>query len=233
LPAADVGQQHKTLGGLELLASQGLQRLKPDLAMMEMMGIRRIANRAFLMTRQYMSLPQTIELVASESQLKQYNLSRIYKMQPYQLIGGVNFFCTGLSESIDKMQNIDKALKFMDILQKTTPGNPFIQFLTKKIALWLGFEDAEQFAETIPPTPFPPAGSPSTIAPPVPPGLPMPMRPSMAPGSPGAPPGLPVMPPRSPMVPPAQGLPPQLLNLIAQRMMMARQGMPLPGARPV
>ena len=147
LPTADINQQHKTLGGMELLASQGLQRLKPDLSMMEIMGIRRLANRAFLMTRQFMTLPQTIELIASEDQLKQFNLSRIYKMEPNQLIGGVNFFCTGLSESIDKIQSIDKALKFMEVLQKTSPGNPFIFYLTKKIALWLGFEDADKFLQ--------------------------------------------------------------------------------------
>lgn len=159
LPTADVRQQHSTLGGIELLQGQGLQRLKPDLSMMEIMGIRQIANRAFLLTRQFMDLPQTVELVASDDKLKQLNLQKIYTMQPYQLMGGVNFFCTGLSESIDKIQNIDKAIKFMEVLQKTSPGNPFIMYLTKRIALWLGFEDAESFMNNIPTGTVPPQGT--------------------------------------------------------------------------
>jgi hypothetical protein len=192
--------------------------------MMEIMGIRRIANRAFMLSRQFMSLPQAIELVASEDKLKQFNLQKIYKMEPYQLIGGVNFFCTGLAESIDKMQNIDKALKFMEVLQKTTPGNPFIQYLTKKIALWLGFEDAEQFLSAIPMAPQGgmPQGAP--VPPGVPPGMPMPPQ-----GMPPVPPNQmpmvrPGMPPQGgPMPQQGQGLPPQLLMQIISQMQQGRR----------
>lgn len=205
LPTADIKQQHSTLGGMELLMGQGLQRLKSDLSMIEIMGIRRLANRAFLLTRQFMSLPQTIELVASEDKLKQFNLSRIYKMEPLQLMGGVNFFCTGLSESIDKIQNIEKALKFMEVLQKTSPGNPFIQYLTKKIALWLGFEDAEQFLSNIPMIQQPQQAMP---------GLPMQGQGQGQPPMPNQPMPIPI-----PMQQPQGGLPPQLLQLIVQSMM--------------
>ena len=227
LPTADIKEQHKTLGGMELLVGQGVQRLKPDLSMMEIMGVRRIANRAFLLTRQFMSLPQTIELIASESQLKQFNLQKIYKMTPQQLIGGVNFFCTGLSESIDKMQNIDKALKFMEILQKTSPGNPFIQYLTQKIALWLGFEDAEKFIESsMPMAQGMPQGAPQGAIPGQMPPQGMPM-----PAPQGIPQGMPPMPPQGA----GQGLPPQILQMIAMRMAQAQaqaqgqgQGQPNP-----
>ena len=212
LPTADVGQQHKTLGGMELLVSQGTQRLKPDLSMMELMGIRKMAERGLILTRQFMTRNESIELLASESELKQASLSKIYSMTPKQLMGGVNFITTGLSESIDKMQNIDKALKFMEILQKATPGHPFVNYLIKRIALWLGFEDADVFFgnmnnQTIPMTP---QQMPNQI-----PGVNIPGQP-MGGGVPIPTPNVPMMPPQQGI--PGQGLPPQLLALIAQQM---------------
>lgn len=205
LPTADVGQQHKTLGGLELLVSQGVQRLKPDLVAMEMMGIRRMANRAFLLTRQFMTKEETIELIAPANVLQQMQIDKVYTMNPKQLMGGVNFFCTGLSESVEKMQNIDKALKFMEILTKLTPGHPFISYLIKRIALWLGFEDAENFFGDQP-------------------GM---HGQGLLPGMPpqGIPPGMPAPAMPQPPIPPqgGGGLPPEMIAMIQQGMMNQNQ----------
>jgi hypothetical protein len=225
LPPSDNRQQPDTLGGMQINLSQSIQRLKPDLTMMEMMGIRRIANRAFLLTRQFFSKPEAIEIIASEDKLKQYELSKIYTMTPKDIIGDLHFFCIGLSESVDKMQNIDKALKFMEILQKTTPGHPFINYLIKKIAFWLGFEDAGKFFETLPMAPGMPQISPQMPqgGANMPPGIPMPPPQGNMPIPPNM---LPMARPPMPMMPPqgqGQGLSPQLLQMIVQRMMMQRQ----------
>ncbi len=147
MPTADTSEQHDTLGGMQLLLSQSVQRLKPDLTMMEMQGIRKIANRAFLLTRQFMSLPETIEIIASDDQKKQFGLQKIYKLSPEQIIGKVKFHCTGMSESIEKAQNIDKLLKYAEVTGKI-PGMQMVtnyQGIAKRIGLWLGFEDIQDF----------------------------------------------------------------------------------------
>ena len=47
LPAENPRNQPDTLGGMQLVIGQSAQRLKPDLLMMEAMGIRKMANRGF------------------------------------------------------------------------------------------------------------------------------------------------------------------------------------------
>jgi hypothetical protein len=214
LPTENPRNRPDTLGGMQQELGQAVAKLKPDLSMMEIMGIRKIADRALLLTRQFMTKEETIEIIASESQLKQFNIAKIYTMTPEQLMGSVRFFCTGLSESLDKMQNIDKALKFMEILQKTAPGHPFVNFLIKKIAFWLGFEDAGEFFDNMP------------MLPAMPPGLP----PGLPPGAQGGaiiPGGIPM--PVPPGMPPPGGnggrLSPELLAMIAQN--IARGGQPV------
>lgn len=189
LPVADDRKQHDTLGGMQLLIGQASARLKPDLIMMEMMGIRQIANRAFLLTRQFYSEPKMIELMASQEELQKHQVKKMYELSPGEIIGKMNFYCTGLSESIDRAQNIDKLIKYAEVTGKI----PAMQAITnyqnigKRIALWLGFEDVEDFVNMNPDNPYaPPAPQPQ------PQGLP-----GQVPGVPGLPPGI-----------PPQGLPP-------------------------
>ena len=228
LPTADNTQQHKTLGGLEILVGQGLARLKPDLQMMEMMGIRKIANRAFLLTRQFLTQPEAIELMAPEDKLKQLNLSKIYKLTPREIIGSVHFFCTGLSETVDKLQNIEKLLKFTEVTGKIPQMSQIINYqeIAKQIATWLGFEDIDRFIQEPPPIMQP-------RQPPQQPGIPgMPgqgLPPQVVPmAMPGIPAGISAWPPMPPQLPiggnggpPAglpPGLPPFLALAIAQRL---------------
>lgn len=146
LPTADTSQQHKTLGGLEILVGQGLSRLKPDLQMMEIMGVRAIANRAFIMTRQYFTQPQMIELMAPEDKLRQMNVDKMYKLTPREITEDIHFFCTGLSESMDKAQNVEKLLKFVEISGKIPQMAAIVNYaeIGKQIATWLGLEDADK-----------------------------------------------------------------------------------------
>lgn len=194
LPTADVKQQHDTLGGMQLLMSQSAQRLRPDLVMMEIMGVRRAANRAFLLTRQFMSKPETIELLASQDQLKQQQIDKVYTITPDQIIKKANFHCVGLSESIDKAQNIDKLMRFAEATGKVPPMQMVTNYqgIMKRIALWLGFEDIEDFVLMNPMNPL------------------APIQPGGVQGAPGqqAPPGA--------LPQPAGGLPPQLIAQIAQ-----------------
>jgi len=205
-----------------LLIGQAAQRLKPDLIMMEMMGIRKMANRAMIMTRQFFSEPKAIELIASQDELKKASLTKIYTMTPEELIGKVNFHSTGLSESLDKSQNIDKLLKYAEVTAKI----PAMQAITnyenigKRIGLWLGFEDIDDFILLNPQDPYQP------VQPPAPIPTPGPALPGV-PGVPGFPPGVPPpgpLPGAPAAVPvgvtnqanPGQGLPPELLQLIVQ-----------------
>ena len=228
LPTENLKNQPDTLGGMQQNLGQAVARLKPDLSMMEIMGIRKIADRALLLTRQFMTANEVIEIIASEDQRKQFNIGKIYTMTPKELIGSVRFFCTGLSESLDKLQNIDKLLKYAEMTSKVPQmaQTTNYQAIARRIALWLGFEDVEEFVLT-PPMGMPqgmPQGLPQAGqgAPNMPPGIPMP-----APQ--GLPQGMPPIPQnRLPMIPPQQGqggqsLPPQLLAMIVQ-MMQRRQG---------
>lgn len=233
LPTANKKDQHDTLGGMQLLIGQAAQRLKPDLTMMELMGIRKIANRAFLLTRQFLTKEEAIELIASADQRKQFHLDKIYKITPDKIIGKANFHCTGLSESIEKSQNIDKLMKYAEVTGKIPPMQEVTNYqgIAKQIALWLGFENVEDFVQDPmefkppppPPQPTAPPGMPPGLPPGVPPGMPQGMPPPMPQPMP--------MPQRPPMPmpppqggpPPGRGLPPQILQAIVQQMMMRNQ----------
>jgi hypothetical protein len=185
--------------------AQAIAKLKPDLSMMEIMGIRVMANRGFLLTRQFMTKNETIELVASEDQLKQFNIGKIYTMTPKELMGSVNFFCTGVSESLDKLQNIDKLLKFAEVTSKIPAMQAIINYqaIGKRIALWLGFEDVDNFINfTAPMLPMSQKNSGMLVPP-----RPMLSRWAIPPGGNG------------------RGLPPELLTLIAQRMRQPQPNM--------
>jgi len=215
LPTENKKNEPDTLGGMQQNLSQAVSRLKPDLSMMEIMGIRVMANRAFLLSRQFMSREETIELVASEDKLKQLGVDKIYKMTPKELIGSAHFVCTGLSESIDKNQNIDKLIKYAEMTSKIPEMRQITNYqaIAKRIALWLGFEDVDSFINPVQPVALP--GSPAT------PGMPQ------LPGNQARLPQPAVnQPPRLPMPSPQPqqrgGLPPQLSALIAQRMQQAQ-----------
>lgn len=200
-PAADKKQMHDTLGGMQLMLSQSIQKLRPDLAMMEMMGIRRAANRAFLMTRQNVTKPMMIELVASQEDKQKLGLvDSIYELSPRQIIGKVNFYCTGLSESIEKGQNIDKLMKFAEMTAKIPPLQMITNYqgIAKRIGLWLGFEDIQEFIKM---NPFDPLAA-------------QPQQPQGAPGQQGQP----GQPGQQPQGGGNGGLPPQVLAQIASRM---------------
>ena len=227
LPVSDERKQHDTFGGMQLLVGQALQRLKPDLVMMEMMGIRMMANRAFLLTRQFFTQAKAIELMASQEELKKHQVKKIYTISPQDIIGKVNFYCTGLSESIDKAQNIDKLLKYAEVTGKIPAMQAITNYenIAKKIALWLGFEDVEDFIQVNPDNPYQPKQQPAPVG--IPPmGMPG-MPPQGMPGVPmpipqgvpmGVPQGIPLSPQGVPQVPPGAlpQIPPEILQMIMQ-----------------
>ena len=229
LPTENLKGQADTLGGMQQNLSQSMSRLKPDLAMMETMGVRRIADRALLLSRQFMTQNEAIEIIATQDQMKQLNIGKIYTMTPKELMGSVKFFCTGLSESIDKLQNIDKLIKYAEMTAKVPAMQQITNYqaIAKRIALWLGFEDVSEFVNMTPVVPGMPPGMPPQnvsapagggMVPNIPTSLPAPTPnvPMVRPPMPGMPQGMPQG--------QGQGLPPQLLQLIIQQM-MARQMM--------
>lgn len=196
LPTADVGQQHNTLGGMEILTSSALQRLKPDLEAIEEAGIRQMANRGFLMTMQNFSKPEAIELVASKDQRDRLHLEKIYKLQPGEIRKKVNFYCTGVNESVEKDQNMQRLVQYLQVVSKLEPMQKVINFqnIARRIALWLGFEDVEDFIQMNPLAPLQEALG---IQPPGQ-GAPRPGQPGAQPGGQGG------------------GLPPEMIQKIAQ-----------------
>lgn len=212
LPTADEKQAHETLGGLQLMLGQANQRLKPDMSAMEQMGIRRIANRAFMMTRQFFTKPQAIELMATNEELRRFSLDRIYTFTPQDVIGNVNFICTGLAETIEKAKKIDTLIKYAELTSKIPPMQMITNYqgIAKRIALWLGFENIEDLVIGLNPmdplAPFMPPMMPGML----PPGVPPPGSPPAGPPRPGQ---------GAPQPRPQQGQPPQ----------GAPPGMPPPG----
>lgn len=158
LPSADQSQVPDTLGGMKLQLGASLQRLKPDLVMMEFMGIRKMANRAFLLTRQFYTEAEAVELIASQDQKTKFQLQKVYRVQPEQIMEKLNFHSTGLSETLDKSQDIDKLIKYAEVTSKI----PAMQAVTnyqgigKKVALLLGFEDVEDLVLMNPNNPLAP-----------------------------------------------------------------------------
>ncbi len=185
-PTEDISQQHKTKGGMQLLLSQAVQKLRPDLLMMEIMGIRRMANRAFLLTMQYFSEPKMIKLMASQEEKRKLRLGELYSLTPGEIKQNVNFVCTGLSESLEKIEKIEKLLRFAEISAKIPPLQAIVNYqgIGKQVALYLGFENIEDLIMMGEGNPLEPTGPPQ--------GMPgMPRAQGMPPGSQGAPQGIP------------------------------------------
>ena len=169
-PVNDISQQHKTKGGMQLLLSQAVQKLKPDLLMMEMMGIRRMANRGFLLTMQYFSEPKMIKLMASQDQKKRLRLREMYFLTPDEIKQNVNFICTGISENAEKQEKIEQLVNFMGISAKILPLQAITNYqgIGKQIALYLGFENIEDLinmGEGDPLAPSPVQGMPQGMGP--------------------------------------------------------------------
>ena len=224
LPAENPKNRPDTLGGMQQDLGQALSKLKPDIQMMEVMGIRRIANRAFLLTRQFFTKEEAIELMAPEDKLKQMGLEKIYKLSPSEIIGNVHFFSTGLSEVADKAQNIDKLLKFTEISGKIPQMAQMMNYqeIGRQIGTWLGLEDIDRFLSAVPnpPVPQPQAQPPMSMPQPMP--MPQPPAPMMPTGGNG---GMPPAPP---------GVNPILAQLLLQRMRGMQGGQPpIPQGVPV
>lgn len=223
LPVEDKKNQPDTLGGMQQNLGQASIRLKPDLSMMEIMGIRRMADRALIMSRQYMTQNETVEILASEDQRKQLQIDKFYTMTPKELMGSIKFFATGLSESLDKFQNIDKLIKFADMTSKIPAMQQTVNYqaIAKKVALWLGFEDVDEFLTPVMPA-MPQAGQMPAQ------GIPGATR--AIPAAMGqATPNLPMLRQQMPqgvqgMPQQGRGLPPQLIQAIVQNMIRGGQG---------
>ena len=179
-PTEDISQQHKTKGGMQMLLSNSLQKLKPDLLMMEMSGIRRMANRGFLLTMQYFSEPKMIKLMASQDQKRRLRLNELYSLTPGEIKKSVNFICTGLSESMEKEDRIKKLLSFAEVSAKIPPLQAIVNYqgIGKQVAMYLGFENIEDLINM---------GEGDPLAPTQPQGMPQ----GMGPGGQIMPPGMP------------------------------------------
>lgn len=214
LPPADKRSQPDTLGGMQINLQQALSRLKPDLQMMEMMGIRKMANRGFLLTRQFFKQTKMIELIASEDKLKQLGVQKIYRFTPEQIATNLNFICIGLTESVEKAQNIDKAMKFIEVTSKVQVAQQVINYseILKDILLWIGFQNVEKYF-----LPMPQMGSPMGAPMGGMPGVNLPMGANPMAGVPGL-----------PQMPGNGGLQPEIIQMIVENMRnrMAGQGAP-------
>lgn len=221
LPPANKNDQPDTLGGMQINLQQALSRLKPDLQMMEMMGIRKIANRAFLLTRQLYKQTKTIELVASEDKLKELGVQKMYQYTPESITGNVNFICIGLSESVEKSQNIDKAMKFIEVTGKIPMAAGIINYgeILKDVMMWIGFQNSGKYLLPMPQNAPQPGANPMGIPQGLPQGLP--------PGALPMPQGMPIRPPmpmQPPMLPGGNGnrLPPEIIQQIIKSMIMSK-----------
>ena len=200
-PANDKKQIQDTFRGFRLQVGLSLEKLKPDITTMELMGVRKIANRAFLLTMQFQTRNETIELIASKSELKQIGVAKLHNLQPGMITKKVNFHATGFSETAKKAENIENLLKYAEVTVKIPPLQAITNYanIGKQIALLIGMEDVEELVSMNPFNPYQQQAIPGQ------PGVPG------QPGQPGAPQG------RPQGVPGQPNLPPQLLQQIASQ----------------
>lgn len=202
-PTSDPKQEKKTLGQSQISLHGATERLKPDLKMQELQGVKVVANRFHMLLRQFGVKEELIELLASEDELKRFKLEKMMQIDPKRLIGKADFYCTGLSEFLEKEQMIEKLLKFREITQNDPTIN--IQEVNRRIANLMGFPDIEKLVNPLPLQPQT-AGQTPPGAPPLP-GQPF---------QPDLPAGLPSQIPQAL----EGGIPPE--ELLAQ--LMAQQG---------
>jgi hypothetical protein len=136
MPTDDANDQHRTAMGIQLLQGAAGMRFKPVVASIETDGIQALAMFFFSNARQFMTMPEWIQLVGEEGE--KYNV----RVSPEDIQAKVYFIPTGLSETVNKETQIGNLMRFRELAMQDPTINR--SEINKRIGELMGFKDLDK-----------------------------------------------------------------------------------------
>jgi hypothetical protein len=136
MPSDSVDDQHKTAMGIQLMQGAAGMRFRPVLKNIEADGIQATAQFFFSNARQFMTIPEWIQIVGEEGQ--KYNV----RVSPEQIQSKVFFIPTGLSETVNKETQIANLMRFRELAVNDPTINR--SDLNRRIGELMGFKDLDK-----------------------------------------------------------------------------------------
>jgi len=136
MPSDSVDDQHKTAMGIQLMQGAAGMRFRPVLKNWEADVIQTTAQFFFSNARQFMTIPEWVQIVGEEGQ--KYNV----RVTPEQIQSKVFFIPTGLSETVNKETQIANLMRYREL----AVNDPTINRteLNKRIGEFMGFKDMDK-----------------------------------------------------------------------------------------
>jgi hypothetical protein len=135
-PADDVGDQHRTAMGIQLLQGAAGMRFRPVLRRLEKDFIQQLAMFFFSNLNQFMTSAEWVEVTGENG------VSKPVQVHPEDIQARVFFIPTGISETLNKEVQVGQLLRFKEV----TANDPTINRaeINKRIAELLGFKDIQK-----------------------------------------------------------------------------------------
>jgi len=129
----EVGSEHRTAMGIQLLQGAAGMRFRPVLRKLEIDLIQQLAMFFFSNLRQFMTEAQWVQITGKNGELQPIQIT------PEQLQAKVFFIPTGVSETMNKETQVGQLLRFKEITMQDPTVNR--QEINKRIAELMGFRD--------------------------------------------------------------------------------------------
>ena len=129
----EVGSEHRTAMGIQLLQGAAGMRFRPILRRLETDLIQALAMFFFSNLKQFMTQAEWVQITGKNGEVKPI------KITPEQIQAKVFFIPTGISETINKETMVGQLLRFKEV----TANDPTVnrQEINKRIAELMGFKD--------------------------------------------------------------------------------------------
>jgi hypothetical protein len=136
MPSDQVGDQHRTAMGIQLLQGAAGMRFRPVLRKLETDFIQATAMFFFSNLNQFMSADEWVQVTGENGE------SKPVRITPEDIQAKVYFIPTGLSETVNKETQVGQLLRFKEV----TVNDPTINRaeINKRIAELMGFKDSQK-----------------------------------------------------------------------------------------
>lgn len=132
----EIGSEHRTAMGIQLLQGAAGMRFRPVLRRLEVDLIQQLSMFFFSNLKQFMTNAEWVQITGKNGKVQPI------KITPEQIQAKVFFIPTGISETINKETMVGQLLRFKEITTQDPTVNR--QEINKRIAELMGFKDIEK-----------------------------------------------------------------------------------------
>jgi len=137
----EVGSEHRTAMGIQLLQGAAGMRFRPVLRRLEIDLIQQLAMFFFSNLKQFMTDAQWVQITGKQGQVEPIQIT------PEELQQKVFFIPTGISETMNKETTVGQLIRFKEITMQDPTVNR--QEINKRIAELMGFKDIQKLMTPI------------------------------------------------------------------------------------